>query len=133
MLPPDRSGTIQPGPREGQSWRYGYHTMAPTPAVKAETQPATLAELYLAPAEGDPTADAVAAVSDLARHLVRSTDAERLAWSTYLPEEELLLLLFQPGSPDGVGRLLNAIGVEAVRIVGCQSIVAATEDGSSVR
>lgn len=107
--------------------------LARTPAVKAETQSATLAELYVSPASGDGTADAVATVSDLARHLVRSTDGERLAWSTYLPEEDLLLLLFRPGSPDGVGKLLGAIGVEAVRIVGCQSIVAASEDSRGDR
>jgi len=97
--------------------------MAVVEGIERAARLALLAELYV-PVDDEGEAavavDAVRRITDRAGSL--GVDADPVD-SLYLPGEELLLVLFQSVSEDAVAAVLDAAGMDAIRISACRQIV----------
>ncbi len=84
---------------------------------------ASLAEIYLPLAAEPLIGQALEAVLGTRDPEPPVVDRPQLAASVYLPEDELLLLLFEPGSPAAVAQLLKTAGLAPLRIADCRGAI----------
>jgi hypothetical protein len=87
------------------------------------TRLAALIEVYLPTADGRRVEEALAAAVREADRAVVVGGGSQLVAGAFLPDEELLLLLFETDSPAGTQQLLEAAGIAPLRIASCRRIV----------
>lgn len=92
----------------------------PDTARDSGTAPrAALVEVYV-PVAGATASAGVVTIVD--RIVTAERGGAHLYAAAHLPNEELLLLLFDPGPPAAVARLLAAAGVDPIRATSCRHI-----------
>lgn len=98
--------------------------MATTNTERA-ARTAVLAEVYLPRRNGHELGDATAAVARVSGEAAVAD--VRLVDGLYLPSDELLLLLFQPGDEGAVSGVLQSSGLAPLRISECRPVPVTTD------